>query len=119
MLANDQLGCGVSTINIEITVRENRRMIYEYKCNDCDHQFEVWAKVSDPAPSECPSCKSAQLEKVIFATNFALKGGGWYAQGYGSGDGKQSSTAKAANKSVGNSTEKSTTVKSDSAKAGS
>ena len=57
-------------------------MIYEYRCNDCENQFEVWAKVADPAPEACPKCSSPKLEKVIFATNFALKGGGWYAGGY-------------------------------------
>jgi putative FmdB family regulatory protein len=57
-------------------------MIYEYACNDCNHRFEVWAKVSDPAPNECPECQSSQLEKVIFATNFALKGSGWYTSDY-------------------------------------
>lgn len=105
-------------------------MIYEYKCNDCEHQFEVWAKVSDPAPAFCPSCKSSKLEKVIFAANFALKGGGWYAQGYGSSGGKQDSGSHAAMSQAGSTdapkadTSKSASsatknVKSDSASSGS
>lgn len=57
-------------------------MIYEYACQDCQNRFEVWAKVSDPAPSACPACQSSKLEKVIFATNFALKGSGWYTTDY-------------------------------------
>ncbi len=57
-------------------------MIYEYACKDCEHRFEVWAKVSDPAPESCPKCQSAKLEKVIFATSFALKGSGWYTTDY-------------------------------------
>jgi putative FmdB family regulatory protein len=57
-------------------------MIYEYACKDCDHRFEVWAKISDPAPANCPKCHSLRLEKVIFATNFALKGSGWYTTDY-------------------------------------
>ncbi|MEO5667523.1 MAG: zinc ribbon domain-containing protein [Bdellovibrionota bacterium] len=57
-------------------------MIYEYACKDCEHRFEVWAKVSDPAPTECPECKSSNLEKVIGHTSFALKGSGWYTTDY-------------------------------------
>jgi len=57
-------------------------MIYEYACQDCEHRFEVWAKIADPAPESCPKCQSAKLEKVIFATNFALKGSGWYTTDY-------------------------------------
>ena len=62
--------------------RGEEDMIYEYVCNDCEHRFEVWAKISDPAPSACPKCQSSKLEKVIFATNFALKGTGWYTTDY-------------------------------------
>ena len=58
-------------------------MLYEYRCHECTHQFEVQAKLADPPPSECPQCKKANsLEKVIFATSFALKGSGWYTTDY-------------------------------------
>ncbi|NCN42178.1 zinc ribbon domain-containing protein [bacterium] len=67
-------------------------MIYEYRCQDCETQFEVWAKMSDPAPESCPDCSSEKLEKIISATNFALKGGGWYSQGYGSSKSNSSNT---------------------------
>ncbi len=57
-------------------------MIYEYGCNDCGHRFEVWAKVSDPAPDTCPQCHLPHIEKIISATSFALKGSGWYTSDY-------------------------------------
>jgi putative FmdB family regulatory protein len=57
-------------------------MIYEYGCNDCGHRFEVWAKVSEPAPESCPQCHQPKIEKIISATAFALKGSGWYTSDY-------------------------------------
>lgn len=57
-------------------------MIYEYKCADCGKVFEVWAKMSDPAPDQCPACESPKLEKLISSTSFALKGSGWYTTDY-------------------------------------
>lgn len=57
-------------------------MIYEYRCKSCEHVFEVWQKMSDPAPSACEKCGFAEVERVISGTNFALKGGGWYSSGY-------------------------------------
>ncbi|OIO55002.1 MAG: transcriptional regulator [Alphaproteobacteria bacterium CG_4_10_14_0_2_um_filter_63_37] len=51
--------------------------IYEYRCTDCGHQFEVRQKMSDPAPEGCPAC-GKPVEKLMSAAGFQLKGGGWY-----------------------------------------
>lgn len=56
--------------------------IYEYRCNRCSHEAEVWARMSDPPP-ECPECDAGAMSKRVSLTSFQLKGGGWYAQGYG------------------------------------
>jgi putative FmdB family regulatory protein len=58
--------------------------IYEYACGACGHRFEEWQKMSDPPVRTCPKCKSKKVEKLISATSFTLKGGGWYADLYGS-----------------------------------
>jgi len=55
--------------------------VYEYQCQDCNHQFELRQKFSDPAASECPKCGGA-VQKMISAAAFSLKGDGWFAQGY-------------------------------------
>lgn len=60
--------------------------IYEYRCEDCGHEFERLQKISDPPPSECPQCSSSQLRKLISAVGFRLKGGGWYETDFKSGD---------------------------------
>jgi len=66
--------------------------IYEYGCESCGHVLEVWAKVDDAPPAACPKCGHASPKKLISRTAFHLKGGGWYAQGYGSSGGAGTST---------------------------
>jgi putative FmdB family regulatory protein len=66
--------------------------VYEYKCKACDNQFELRQKFSDPPASECPHC-GGEVEKLISAVAFSLKGGGWYAEGYGNGKSKSADAA--------------------------
>ncbi len=51
---------------------------YEYQCANCGHSLEAMQKVTDPALKKCPSCGKAQLQKLMSAPVFRLKGGGWY-----------------------------------------
>jgi len=51
---------------------------YEYQCRACGHEFEVLAKVTDPVLKKCPDCGKSQLQKLVSAPVFRLKGGGWY-----------------------------------------
>ena len=60
--------------------------IYEYRCLKCGHEMEVVQKLSDPPLQRCRECRG-KVEKMISRSSFHLKGGGWYAQGYG-GSGK-------------------------------
>ncbi len=64
--------------------------LYEYQCKACDNKFELRQKFSDPPATECPQC-GGEVAKLISSSAFALKGGGWYAEGYGNG--KKSSEA--------------------------
>lgn len=56
--------------------------IYEYRCQQCDHQFETLQKMSDPVLTECPACHAQALRKLISAAGFQLKGSGWYASDF-------------------------------------
>ncbi len=51
---------------------------YEYQCNSCGHALEAMQKVSDPPLKKCPHCGKPQLQKLMSAPVFRLKGGGWY-----------------------------------------
>lgn len=52
--------------------------IYEYRCEKCGHRFERWQKMSDPDPEQCPECKAGEVNRLISAVGFRLKGSGWY-----------------------------------------
>ena len=56
--------------------------IYEYQCQACGHQFETTQRITEDPLKDCPSCNKPQLERLISATAFLLKGGGWYKDGY-------------------------------------
>ncbi|MCP3176923.1 zinc ribbon domain-containing protein [Desulfuromonas sp. KJ2020] len=60
--------------------------MYEYACEKCGQIFEVMQKFSDAPLTECRSC-GGPVKKLISQTAFALKGGGWYEQGYSGGAG--------------------------------
>ena len=57
--------------------------LYEYECTACHRHTEKIQKFSDPEITTCPHC-GGPLQRVITAPAFALKGGGWYADGYAS-----------------------------------
>lgn len=59
--------------------------IYEYQCQACGHKMEALQKLSDAPLVECPQCEQAQLQKLISAAGFRLKGGGWYETDFKSG----------------------------------
>jgi putative FmdB family regulatory protein len=65
--------------------------IYEYQCRSCGHQLEAFQKISEEPLQECPACHQGELQKLISAAGFQLKGSGWYATDYSS-KGKKSSS---------------------------
>jgi putative FmdB family regulatory protein len=56
--------------------------IYEYRCNDCGHQFEVSQRMSDDPLTECEVC-GGQVSKVLFAPAIHFKGTGFHNTDYG------------------------------------
>ncbi len=62
--------------------------IYEYVCNK-GHEFEVNQGMNDVPLSRCQvdGCR-AGARRLISLSGFALKGGGWYADGYHGANGK-------------------------------
>ena len=58
--------------------------IYEYQCSQCGKTIDVLQKIDDPAPSTCAECGAeSSLKRKVSRTSFVLKGGGWYADLYG------------------------------------
>ena len=105
---------------LQICGRRGRMPIYEYRCLDCGHQFELMQKFSDPPAETCTSC-SGTVQKLISRSAFHLKGSGWYVTDYGrngSANGKAASnngsTENSDTKSTGASGESSSTKASSS-----
>ena len=55
--------------------------IYEYKCAECEFQFEKIQKFSDPPLEICPECEG-RVSKLLSLSSFHLKGSGWYKTDY-------------------------------------
>jgi putative FmdB family regulatory protein len=55
--------------------------IYEYECSQCKEIFEIFHKIDEDCKVACPKCLG-RARKVISATNFILKGSGFYVNDY-------------------------------------
>ena len=65
---------------------------YEYQCKNCGHDLEAMQKINDPPLKKCPHCGKSQLQRLMSAPVFRLKGGGWYVTDFrdsGKKDGKK------------------------------
>ena len=51
---------------------------YEYQCNNCGHTLEAMQRLHDAPLKKCPQCGKPQLQRLMSAPVFRLKGGGWY-----------------------------------------
>jgi len=74
---------------------------YEYTCEACGKNWEVEQRISEPKLTDCPTCGEPKAKRLISGGTFMLKGGGWYADGYGNakpaakgGEGKPAESSK-------------------------
>ena len=63
---------------------------YDYQCEKCEFEFEREQRITEDPIKTCPKCKSRKAKRLLSASNFILKGGGWYADGYASSGAKKS-----------------------------
>jgi putative FmdB family regulatory protein len=89
---------------------------YEYVCDRCDHEFELFQQMSDSVKRKCPECGELKLRR-LFGTGAGVifKGGGFYETDYRSESYKKAAEAdrKAAE---GSSSDKKSDAKKTSAK---
>ncbi|MCX6166054.1 MAG: zinc ribbon domain-containing protein [Ignavibacteriae bacterium] len=56
---------------------------YDYKCDSCNHTFEVMQSIKDEPLTKCPNCGKNKLKKQISSgAGFILKGSGFYLTDY-------------------------------------
>jgi len=63
---------------------------YDYQCDACDHEFELFQSISEPVKRKCPECGKLKLRR-LFGTGAAVvfKGSGFYQTDYRSDSYKQ------------------------------
>ncbi len=56
---------------------------YEYKCENCGHQFEQFQSITSKPLRVCPKCGQNTLNRLIGAgSGIIFKGSGFYATDY-------------------------------------
>ena len=79
---------------------------YQYRCKECDHDFEVVQSFTDDPLEDCPEC-GGRLKKVYGNVGISFKGSGFYKTD--SRGGKKSTKAAASSTDSSTSTSESTT----------
>jgi putative FmdB family regulatory protein len=87
---------------------------YEYQCQKCGFEFEREQRITDNPIKTCPDCKSRRAKRLLSAPGFILKGGGWYADGYGSSKGKSDASESTSSDDASSSSDSSTKKESAS-----
>ncbi len=88
---------------------------YEYECPKCPRVFEVRQRITEPALVTCDRC-GGPIHRLLSATPFILKGGGWYVTDYPSEARKKGTSSESGSKET---TTKESTSKESSKDGGS
>ncbi len=67
---------------------------YDYVCDGCKHEFELFQQMTDSVKRKCPECKKNKLRR-LFGTGAAIvfKGSGFYQTDYRSDSYKKAAAA--------------------------
>lgn len=55
---------------------------YEYRCQDCGHQFDQFQRMSDDPLRECPVCQGVIKRLIGKGAGLIFKGSGFYQTDY-------------------------------------
>lgn len=55
---------------------------YEYECQKCGHQFEVFQSIKDKPKKTCPECKCRVKRLLGTGAGLLFKGSGFYITDY-------------------------------------
>ena len=84
---------------------------YDYICTKCKHTWELEQRIVEDPVRKCPKCRANTAKRQISSgAGFILKGGGWYADGYGS---KKSSSSESKTEDKPSTSESKTEKKAD------
>ena len=67
---------------------------YDYHCDACGHEFELFQQMSESPQRKCPKCGKMKLQRLIgTGAGIIFKGGGFYETDYRSDNYKKSAEA--------------------------
>jgi putative FmdB family regulatory protein len=55
---------------------------YQYRCQDCGHEFEEFQSMTEDAISVCPRCKGVTRRLISGGAGLLFKGSGFYITDY-------------------------------------
>ena len=56
---------------------------YDYRCDACGHEFELFQQMSEPVKKKCPDCETLKLRRLIGkGSAVVFKGSGFYETDY-------------------------------------
>ena len=86
---------------------------YDYKCGNCQHEFEKFQSITAKPIRKCPECGKLRVQRLIGAgAGIIFKGSGFYQTDY-----RSEGYKKAAESEKKSSTDKDTTKKKTETKA--
>ncbi len=67
---------------------------YDYSCDACQHEFEVFESITVEPQKKCPKCKKKKLRRLFGAgAGLVFKGSGFYQTDYRSDSYKKAAEA--------------------------
>lgn len=90
---------------------------YDYVCDACGHEFELFQSITEKVKRKCPECKKSKLRR-LFGTGAAIvfKGSGFYQTDYRSDSYQKAAEADKKKSSESSSDKKSSDTQSSNSK---
>lgn len=68
---------------------------YDYRCDACGHEFELYQSITSDPEKKCPECKKNKLRRLIGpGAAIVFKGSGFYKTDYRSDSYKKAAAAE-------------------------
>ncbi len=88
---------------------------YDYVCDACEHEFELFQSITAEPEKKCPECGKKKLRRLIGpGAALIFKGSGFYKTDYRPESYKKAAAADKSNGSTSSSSKSESSAKSDS-----
>lgn len=90
---------------------------YQYRCPECQHEFEEFQSINDDPLQKCPQCGKKPRRVITGGAGFLLKGSGFYSTDYRSESYKAAAKKESLSSSVSSSSSSAPAAKTSEKKA--